>query len=341
MGLLDAAFGTSLIGTWVASLLYGFALSQAFSYFYTFPSDSRMRKGLVASSLFLSFVGLIGAYADVYLATHGDLVGFAASLILQVRWLTTIYTGNVAAIRQEIWGVPVYTICNTMAGTVVNSYLITRFYHMSKNIVMTIILCAVVLLALVMAFVGTLLYPGLANIKKAETLGLIWAIACAVSDVSIATSLVWQLGALRTTFKQTNHLIRRVMISLIQNGCVTSLAAVAGLISAILRVDSNIATLFFFLLGPLYVLTLLSNFNLRALNNTSGSRTWSASRNNDNSNVRHAPGPAIQVTIDRSVSVMELTDREQQVGGIETQKHDSNTESFDADQIKVPGFVST
>ncbi|KAJ7737911.1 hypothetical protein DFH07DRAFT_91882 [Mycena maculata] len=320
MGLFDAAFGTSLIGTWAASLLYGFALSQAFHYFYTFPSDSRTRKGLVASSLILSFVGLIGAYADVYVPT------------------VTLW-GDLAAIGRETWGVPVYTIFNTMIGTVVNSYLITRFYHLSKNIVMTIILCAVALSALVLAFVATLLYPGLANIKKAQTWGLIWAIICAVSDASIAASLVWELRALKTSFKHTNHLIHRVMISLIQNGCVTSLVAIAGLISAILRVDSNIATLFFILLGPLYVLTLLSNFNLRVLNSTSGSRTWSSSRNNNNSNVLNAP--AIQVTIDRSVAVMELANREQQVGGSETQKQNSNAESFDADQIKVSGFVST
>ncbi|KAJ7837795.1 hypothetical protein B0H14DRAFT_3459935 [Mycena olivaceomarginata] len=246
MGLLDIGFG--LIGSWLASILCGIAYSQAFQYFTNFPNDSWTRKALVIASVWFSLVGLVGAYADVYVPT-------------------VTFWDNPAAFLTETWSVPVYSCANAMVAITVNSYLISRFYAMVVD-------------TFVMAFLVIFLYPGVdpENFRKVRKLTLTWTLSCVMSDVSIAASLVLTLRRMRSDFNSTNRLLRRVIIISIQNGCATSLVAIAGMIAVIFKIDSNIPALFFFLLSPLYLLTLLSNFNVRE-SGESGSRTWSSGRN--------------------------------------------------------------
>ncbi|KAJ7771218.1 hypothetical protein B0H14DRAFT_3894751 [Mycena olivaceomarginata] len=259
MGLLDIGFG--LIGSWLASILCGVVYSQAFQYFTNFPNDSWTRKALVIASVLFSLVGLVGAYADVYVPT-------------------VTFWGNPAAFLTETWSVPVYSCANAMVAITVNSYLISRFYAVSKNIFVTLVLGSLTLFAFVMAFLVIFLYPGVdpENFRKVKKLTLTWTLSCVMSDVSIAASLVLTLRRMRSDFNSTNRLLRRVIIISIQNGCATSLVAIAGMIAAIFKINSNIPALFFFLLSPLYLLTLLSNFNVRE-SGKSGSRTWSSGRN--------------------------------------------------------------
>ncbi|KAJ6551747.1 hypothetical protein B0H19DRAFT_1378402 [Mycena capillaripes] len=307
MGAFDAFFGTGLIGTWVGSFLFGVAFSQTFQYFNNFPNDGLLRKSLVASSLLFAFVALIGEYADVYLPT-------------------ITFWGNPAALTTETWSVPVYTIFNSMVAVIANSYLISRFhvlqveiishhFSVSKNIVLTVVLCGLVLFVFVMAVLSVLLFPGVENFQKAETLALIWAISSAVTDVTIAASLIWTLRGMNSTFKNTNRMVRRIAIIAIQNGGATSLVAIAGMIAVIVKINSNIPACFYFLLGPLYVLTLLSNFNLRQSDVA-------------RSTVMTAP----------TVGDIELANRRREEGSAD-QKQDLNTESFSRAQITVPSFI--
>ncbi|KAF8218169.1 hypothetical protein K438DRAFT_1953006 [Mycena galopus ATCC 62051] len=278
MGALDLAFGTGLIGSWLASLLCGVGYSQAFQYYKNFPQDHFIKKSLVAANVLFSFVALVGAYADVYEATI-TFWGNPAGLLTET-WSVIPSNFPEAPAHLVSVQVPMYSCANAMAALTVNSYLISRFYAISKNLSATLALCVVTLFAFIMAFLVVFLYPGVSadNFQKVKKLSLTWAIACVISDVCIAISLVFTLRRMTTSFQSTNRLIRRIIIVSIQNGCATSLAAIAGMIAVIFKIDSNLPTLFFFLLSPLYLLTLLSNFNLHE-SGKSGSRAWSSSRN--------------------------------------------------------------
>ncbi|KAF7378038.1 hypothetical protein MSAN_00227700 [Mycena sanguinolenta] len=306
---LNAAFGTTLIGTWAQSLLVGLCLAQAAQYFSNFPNDSWSKKTLVITASLFTILALVGAYADAYVP------------------LVTLW-GNPAAFTTETWSVPVYTIFNSLVGTICNCYLITRFYNLSKNIFVAVILYGIALTALAMAFVSTLLFPGLANISKAQKIGP-------------HMGYFFYYFRMKTTFKTTKRLIHRVMISAIQSGCATSLVAIAGMIAIIFKVDSNIPAIFFFLLGPLYLLTLLSNLNLRETGK-SGSRNWSSSRNNPtNSSVILQDGIYVRraVTVNADVD-LELAQRKHDgSGGSLNQKGDLVVESIRSpEQIKVANF---
>ncbi|KAJ7149201.1 hypothetical protein C8R43DRAFT_1007463 [Mycena crocata] len=262
MGAFDDPFGTILIGTWLASLLYGIAVAQAVRYFKAFPNDSLARKGLVYASLLFCLVALVGDYADVYLPT-------------------VTFWGNLEAIQTQS---PLYVTANSFVGTIVNSYLIYRFYSLSKSLWMTLILGLLTLLALSGALLVAIMltiFSHYSERSKGTTPTLIWIIASAAADVSIATALIWRLQGMKTTFKETNTLIHRIMLRSIQSGATTSVATLLIIVTYLRKKDSNLPTLFCFQLGPLYVLTLLYNFNLRQQHNDGTIITASETRGNN------------------------------------------------------------
>ncbi|KAJ7653174.1 hypothetical protein DFH06DRAFT_1474931 [Mycena polygramma] len=319
MAQIDAMLGTGLIGTWLASFLFGLAVSQAFQYFNNFPNDGMLRKSLVVLSLSFSFVALVGEYADVYMPA-------------------VTFWGQQAALVTDTWAVPVYSVFNSLVALTVNSYLISRFYILSKNIMITVILCGIILFVFVMAFLSVLLFPGVENLERAKTLGLIWAIASAAGDVCIAASLIWTLRRM-SPFKNTDSIVRPIIITLIQNGCATSLVALGGMTAVLIDVFGDIFSVFYFILGPLYVLTLVSNLNLRQSGKSSGSRTLSSSRNNRNSVTPYTSIVIDGIHVGRATIVsptgthehddIEMTSRREE----ESRKQDLNPESFSRAQI--------
>ncbi|KAJ6462765.1 hypothetical protein C8R47DRAFT_1080126 [Mycena vitilis] len=125
-----------------------------------------------------------------------------------------------------------------------------------------------------MAHLAVLLFPGTdpEQFLKAERIGLIWAVSSFITetDMSIAAALVFTLRGMKSSLSNTNRLM-----------------ALGGLTAVIIKVDSNTSSVFCFSVAPLYVVNLLSNFNLRE-GGKSGSRTWSSSRNNNTQIGRHS-----------------------------------------------------
>ncbi|KAJ7156155.1 hypothetical protein C8R46DRAFT_1350984 [Mycena filopes] len=266
MGATDTGFGTGLMGTWFTSILFGLSFAQAFHYFNNAEGDTRFRKGLVVVVMLFNICALGAEYAVMYLPT-------------------VTFWGDIESLSKETYAAPIAAICNGTIAFIVNAYLISRFYSVSKNIVIALLLHLMNLFAYVMSFIPPLIGAGpghektLSDLKIIVPLSTVWAVASAVTDVLIAIALVWTLRGMKTNFKDTDRLLRRIMVISVQNGCTTSLASIGGMISTLLIPFSTVSSLFFFMLGPLYLLTLLSNLNLRGSSGKSGSRTWSSSRN--------------------------------------------------------------
>ncbi|KAJ7600025.1 hypothetical protein C8J56DRAFT_1037642 [Mycena floridula] len=266
MGYNDV-FGSVLIGTWIASALYMLVVLQSWRYFQQFPDDNKIRRALVCSALFICTLALTAEYVYVYL-------------------YTVTYWGNVELVSKQYWPAPLYVTSNTVIGTIVNSFMIHRFYSLSKNIWMTIVLGLMTLTALAGSFmVGIMLqiFSTLADRPKIETATLLWTISSAGADFSIAMALIWQLRRMKSAFKETQTLIRRIIIGTIQTGCTTTIVAIVALVTYLANPQSNVPTALEFPQGPLYVLTLLYNLNLRRhyTPNATG-RTTSETRGNGN-----------------------------------------------------------
>ncbi|KAJ6521124.1 hypothetical protein B0H19DRAFT_1204202 [Mycena capillaripes] len=232
---VDAVLGSGLIGNWAASFLFGTTFFLTTQYFNTFPNDDWTRKALVSSSLLFSLAALAGECADVWI----PLVTNWGSSVVPVTNIRIISIAEKKLISST-WSAPVYTIFNQLVGTIVNSYLISRFYSSSNNILVTAILSVLVLATTVTALLSVVLFTHVQNSR--EMLALVWSISNAVCDVSIAVSLLSTLRGMKTAFnKNKDSLFRRIMVTSMQNGIVTSLAAIAGMIATISRFNSNSA----------------------------------------------------------------------------------------------------
>ncbi|KAJ7831020.1 hypothetical protein B0H14DRAFT_1188199 [Mycena olivaceomarginata] len=324
MAGLDNIFGALLLGSWLASILFGLVVAQAFRYFTMFPEDPWSRKGLVILVLTLSVLALIGDYANTYLPT-------------------VTYWGDLEAIQKVYWPLPLYSIANTVLAFIVDCYLIHRFYTLSKNIFATLFLYALILLALSGYLMGVIpLLTGSGNLAdrdRAKIGAMINFITIVVCDILIAAGLIWKLRSMRSNFAHTNSFMNRVMIGAIQTGSATSVCSILLLVTFLNDPESNVATFFIFQFAPLYSLTLLLNFNIRrssGLSGTSRSKT-SESRGGNNNNNIIMDGIQVHrtaiVTMDPTDSELEAARRRMdEENGI---KQDPDAESLGARKVQL------
>ncbi|KAJ7765327.1 hypothetical protein B0H16DRAFT_1796763 [Mycena metata] len=274
----DSVFGVGLIATWLTSLLFGICVIQAIHYLRDFPNDILLKRSILVV---------------VFVLETGALATQCARMYLQ----TVTYWGNPESF---VITAPVSVLCSSLLGFIVNTFLIHRFYAVSKNLIVAVILfvfnlgtfvASLFFLRLLVNQVGKIATP--ATLQSFIPAATAWGAAGAVTgvslpsplldvsrtddstDVCIATSLVWTLRGMKTTFKDTTELLQHIMAISIQNGCTTSAFSIAGMIANIVVPATNIDDLFFYLVGPLYLLTFLSNLTLRQ--SAPGARAWSSS----------------------------------------------------------------
>ncbi|KAJ7840678.1 hypothetical protein B0H14DRAFT_3869402 [Mycena olivaceomarginata] len=212
-----------------------------------YPKDPISRKAIVVCNMLFCGAALIADYANVYLPT-------------------VTFWGNTERVQKQYWPVPMYVTMNTCVGVIVNSFLIHRFYTLSKNIVICMVLSAFVILGFagsILVAVTIQMFSAFSARDKAEISALVWLISTAMADISIAAALIWKLRTLKTGFKGTQSLINRLIIQTVQTGSTTSVVSIVTLVSYIIKNDSNVPTACCYLIGPLYLLTLFYNLNLR------------------------------------------------------------------------------
>ncbi|KAJ6487059.1 hypothetical protein C8R45DRAFT_1098295 [Mycena sanguinolenta] len=264
----DDIFGCILISTWMSASLYGIVISQIFEYFRLYPEDSKLRRSLVYTCLLLLTVDMVAQFANVYLPTV------------------------------TFW-VPLGVISTSIIGCIVDTFLINRFYGLSKNLWISLFLGACVALGLagnIMLAVTIELFNSYSASKtlqrhEAAVATLIWTLmklSSLTPDVLIAAALIWRLITIKSksSFKNTKSLIQRLVIGTMQTGSATSIAALLVLIMFYSgNAASNMPGSFHNFLSPLYVLTLLYNLNLRKQDGLSGTRSGgrsTESRGRDN-----------------------------------------------------------
>ncbi|KAJ6506306.1 hypothetical protein C8R47DRAFT_1101815 [Mycena vitilis] len=244
---LDQILGALLLGTWVASILFGVVLVEAYRYFTLFPDDSWMRKGFVVFVLTVCIAALVGDYATTY-------------------YPTVTYWGDVEALGTIFWSLPLSSLANTMLATIVDAYLIYRLHNLTKIIWLTLFLYALLILAIGGYFVVFVLLVTRRNIaeQSTETIGaIINFIAITIVDVSTAGGLIWKLRTMRSSFTQTNTFLNRLMVGAVRTGSITAVCSLLIVATFLHDPDNDISAFFLFQFAPLYTLTLLFNFNLR------------------------------------------------------------------------------
>jgi hypothetical protein len=162
-------------------------------------------------------------------------------------------------------------MATSMTGFVVQSFLIRRYHYLSRRPLITWSLVFLSFGAIGGAFSSAIIIILHNDYGSRHIIFIpvtIWLVLSAATDCAIAAALVIQLHQMKSGFKASQSLIRKITVTTIQTGAATSVVALTALATFVPAVNSNVPTCFGFCLGCIYSLTMLHNLNER--NNLAG-----------------------------------------------------------------------
>ncbi|KAJ8515890.1 hypothetical protein ONZ45_g6753 [Pleurotus djamor] len=244
---LDDTLGAAFVGVICAAVLHGVSLVQAW-YYATHQNDGWLIKSLVT-------------FVMIFDTIHQALISHTV-----YSYLVTNY-GNPQQLGYLVWSLLVEVLFNGFTAFLVQSFLTMRVWRLSgRNLWLTIPVCALVLgeFACVIAFTAKSLhlktYIELASLKE---LSITVNALAAAGDVLIAVILCTLLHRSRTGFQRSDTMINKLIIFAVNTGVLTSLCAVASLISIVVAGNTFLYIAFFFCIGRLYSNSLLATLNAR------------------------------------------------------------------------------
>ncbi|KAL1949727.1 hypothetical protein VTO73DRAFT_8608 [Trametes versicolor] len=242
---VGGTIGVAFLGVAISSAIYGITCIQTFQY-YRSPRGS-------TDTPFLKIIVLILWMLD---STH-------QALIVQIlyHYLVLNYANALALLRTtEI-------IVNAVIACIVETFFVMRIWKLSRNpwvsgacMVFTIAHLTMNLVFPIRTFFYPILVEAEAKLKSTGSSGLGVAV---VADVSISAAMVWYLRKGRTGLRKSDDMIGRLIMLTITTGSFTTIFVIANLI-AYLAAPAQLYVLFFnFMLGKLYINSLLTSLNSR------------------------------------------------------------------------------
>ncbi|KAJ6569146.1 hypothetical protein B0H19DRAFT_1134670 [Mycena capillaripes] len=256
---LPTAPGALLVGTWVNSFLYTAEFIQAVYYYCHFRNDHWLLKLLVVTACTCDALSMIANYACVYLTT-------------------IIHAGDPTYLPEKYWPVPLYMFTTGIVAALVQSFLVVRYWRLTKNTFLTMILFIFVAASIGGAFACGMTiatYPALRDQGTIEIPQITWFVAEAETDVCIALALSWEVWETQKAFTETKSVLYRLVAQIILTGAIGAIVAFAALIAYLINSDSNVPVSIAFCLGRVYILTMLVNLNTR---NTETSKVISSNK---------------------------------------------------------------
>ncbi|KAJ7323860.1 hypothetical protein DFH08DRAFT_887048 [Mycena albidolilacea] len=247
---LDNTMGSMLLGVIVSAVLYGISLLQCLFYFTRYVRDAKILKILVASTLFLDTLHLSFVIHTMY---H--------------YLISNYYTHD--ALQRMIWSVSLEALPTGITAGLVQSFYAYRIWRMSHhNIFLTGFILVLVLAtsACGTAWVVLALQAGTyERLLRISPLTISINALSTAADVTITSTLCFMLYRTRPTSRETETMVNRLILFTINTGLLTSLCAVASLISLIASPKTLIYASFYFCIGRLYSNALLASLNARAV----------------------------------------------------------------------------
>ncbi|KAJ6489769.1 hypothetical protein C8R45DRAFT_1138441 [Mycena sanguinolenta] len=239
----DITLGVLLVGTWANSVNI---CRDVFWRFKTimdarFCTPSKLfRHLLVSSAIVLDTVSVIANYASVYLFD------------------------------------PLYVFTTAMMTLLAQSFLATKYWLLTKNNFITLILFFFITVAAGGAFASAItivIFPQYKDRSKALIPATIWLIGEAVTDISIAFALVLKLRKMESPIKKNKSLVKSLVAQTIQTGTAGATIALVDLVAFLANKESNMTTAIAYCIGHIYCITM--TLKLANLNNRKIGEMWS------------------------------------------------------------------
>ncbi|KAH8825107.1 hypothetical protein DL96DRAFT_1712134 [Flagelloscypha sp. PMI_526] len=269
MGTPLLVLGPILAGTWLNTILLTFEWTQAFDYFSLFKNDHKPFRIIVSLCLLFDFVGSICVYYMVY-------------------YICVMHWGEPESLAIQNWAYPLHHILVGLVQVIVQNFLIWRFYSLSKNVPITIILVAGALSCLAGALMTSILIilnPTFEGRNKLLVACDVWFISAGIVDVAIAGAMIWKLSSYNA-IGNTRTLIHRIIRSAISTGSLTAAWALLVLVSFRVWTATNIPAFFSLTIARVYTVSMLYSLNMRKRD----SLKWGSSAGGDMSGRDARPG---------------------------------------------------
>ncbi|KAJ7761805.1 hypothetical protein B0H16DRAFT_1530597 [Mycena metata] len=248
---LDNTLGAIVVGFAVACVIFGILLTQGWTYFSRYNSDSTLYKLLVVLILLLE-------------TTDQSFIGHA------VYFYTVTSAGNATAVATgtTTWSIILQQAVGSVVGTIVKCCFATRVYRFSdRNIFITgfIILLSLGQLAVALIFtIQAFQLPSIPAVFRLKTLATISLGLGSFTDVVTAASLSFFLWRMRTNHKSAaNSLIMRLVMDAVNTGILTTAVSLSTLFLFDFLTGNLIFAATYFMLSKLYAVSFLATLNAR------------------------------------------------------------------------------
>ncbi|KAI0630552.1 hypothetical protein C8Q77DRAFT_1211554 [Trametes polyzona] len=250
---LGPRIGVAYVGVAISSMMYGITCIQTFQY-YRSPRS-------ISDTMSLRVTVFILWLLD---STHQAFI-----IHIMYHYLVQNYA-NTSALLHTVWSIPTEVLVDAVITGIVEIIFVVRVWKLSKNTFVTGACTVFAFTHLVMFLVSStrmFFYDVLVEGEmKLETAAL-WALGAAVlADISMSSAMVWCLHKGRTGLRKSrsDDMMGRLIILTITTGSFTTLFGIADFV-AYLAAPSQLYGLFFnFMLGKLYINSLLTMLNSRA-----------------------------------------------------------------------------
>ncbi|KAJ6458348.1 hypothetical protein C8R47DRAFT_150729 [Mycena vitilis] len=248
---LDNTLGAAVVGFAASCVVFGIVLTQAWTYFSRYNSDTPVYKVLVVVILILAGIdqAFIGHFVYFYtMASAGNPLALA--------------TGTTT------WSIIMQQAIGSIVGTIVKCCFATRVYRFSeKNIFVTMFIILLALGQLGVALVFTVRAFQLTSIPAVFRLKMLATISLGLgllTDVVTAAALSFFLWRMRTARESAaNSLISRLVTDAINTGVLTTAVSLSTLLLFDFLDGNLIFGATYFLLSKLYAVSFLATLNTR------------------------------------------------------------------------------
>ncbi|KAJ7490457.1 hypothetical protein FB451DRAFT_1220126 [Mycena latifolia] len=249
MGTYDLTLGCLLFSSWANMVLFTLELRQMYQYFTKYPRDTMFNKVFVLLALASDFTTVFACLSAnyLYLVTH---------------WGTSTY------LLTQPWCVAVYVVSTSISSALVQFWLTRMVFSLTKQWFWIPIISILIFAGLT----GAAATAGLLVIDSsyAARVGLVkwvtlWLAGCVAADTVITGVLVYKFRSIKTSFSDTKSLIRRLWLSAVRNGSITTVMTIITLVVFTLQPETNSAVMIEMTIGRVYTLSMLSNLNNRSV----------------------------------------------------------------------------
>ncbi|KAJ8087684.1 hypothetical protein PM082_006519 [Marasmius tenuissimus] len=241
--------GPLLMGYLLNYGLYGVLCVQTYIYYTAFPNDRLSFRALVYTVFIIDTIQTVMITYDVFQAFaygYGDLDKLGR---IGLFWFDLCF-------------------CDGIIAFLVQTFYAYRIRLLSDS---KILLPGAIFIAAFVQMTGAITAGGLAlgitylsELRDRCFVGsTMWLAGSAFCDILIAVSMAWVLSRANSTYKETQDLIRRIIILTMETGTLTALAATADLIIFLGFPQLDVHVTFTLSLAKLYSNSLLVALNTR------------------------------------------------------------------------------